>query len=132
MMDKNLKNCYNDSALPKAHMNNEKEPQSKYPNALSLNPLEGGYTFLHRVFRTQFETNQPVVIDSGGLYIQYKFEPHHKTFAEGLRVLEGDNPESWDAFMRVANNFSLDMAFQENNIQRPISETRKNIDDLIG
>ena len=96
------------------------KPESARPETLSRIPFrEGGYTFLHRVFRTHFETREPVLIDSGGLILQYKFEPQHQTFAEGISVIKGDNPHSLKEFMSVVNSFSLETAFQEGGIERP-------------
>tara|TARA_Y100000310_G_scaffold337063_1_gene423169 strand:+ start:1647 stop:1991 length:345 start_codon:yes stop_codon:yes gene_type:complete len=112
-------------------MSDQIEISSEYPDALSIYPFEGGYTFLHRVFEAHFETKKPVVINTGGLFIEYKFEPHHKAFAEGIRVLKGDNQEAWNDFMECAGKFSLDMAFRENGIDRPTAETRSEIDDLL-
>lgn len=111
--------------------NEQPEISAKFPNAFSRKFTEGGYTFLHRVFRAHFATRQPVVIDSGGLYIQYAFQPDHNTFVEGLKILEGNNPETWEAFMSCARNFSLNTAFQENSINRPTSETRVDINKLL-
>ena len=50
----------------------EKSPDiSKYSEALSIDYMsEGGYRFLHRVFRTYFETDSPVIINTGGLYFK--------------------------------------------------------------
>lgn len=99
----------------------EIDTPEKYPEALSIDYLsEGGYRFLHRVFRTHFATGQPVVISTGGLYIQYEYKPGQTTFSEGLTVLEGDNGKTIDNFMDVANRFSLDLAFSENKIERPV------------
>lgn len=95
------------------------EKQKKYPESLSRSFGEGGYTFLHRVFRTHFDSGKPVVINTGKLYIQYKFEPHHTTFSEGVTVIDGEDKETLRLFLSVADAFSLDQAFRENKIERP-------------
>ncbi|KXJ98088.1 MAG: hypothetical protein UZ19_OD1000808 [Parcubacteria bacterium OLB19] len=97
---------------------------SKYPEALSIDYMsEGGYRFLHRVFRTYFKTDSPVIINTGGLYFKYQYEKGHRTFAEGIVLLEGDKEVkqgTYNRFMNVVNSFNLDMAFDENGIERPI------------
>ena len=96
------------------------EAESKFPNALSRDPFqEGGYTFLHRVFRTHFQTGEPVIISSGKNYFSYIYEPHHLTFADGISLIEGDDEESRVRFISVVNSFDLHQAFIEANIQRP-------------
>lgn len=83
----------------------------KQPIVLSRNFQEGGYTFLHRVFKTTRNENEPVIIDSGGNKIRYEYSPEHKTFLEGISVVEGDpTGEAYKRFAEVAESFSLDEA----------------------
>ncbi len=95
-------------------MNSNIEKGPKYPDALSRNLTEGGYTFLHRVFRKNLTSGQGVIINSGELYLEYKYQPDHKTFAEGLTLLEGSkDSETYDRLIGVVNNFELTTAIKE-------------------
>ena len=81
------------------------------PIVLSRNFQEGGYTFLHRVFKTARNENEPVVIDSGGNKIRYEYKKEHNTFMEGVSLIEGDtNGEAYKRFEEVAGGFSLEEA----------------------
>ncbi len=97
------------------------ESAPKYPNALSRELMEGGYTFLHRVFRNNFETKEPVVMNTGEMYLQYSFTPEDKTFMDGITILEGNkDSETWKLVSQVMGSFNLDQAFTENGINRPL------------
>ena len=92
---------------------------AKYPDAISRKFGEGGYTMLHRVFEKNIRGGKPVVIDSGGNYIQYSYDPEHDTFEEGIKILEGDEDgESYEAFMSVASSFDLKTAIDEGGFTR--------------
>lgn len=91
--------------------------EEKEPIILSRNLQEGGYTFLHRVFRTTRNENEPVIIDSGGNKIRYEYKPEHKTFMEGISVIDGDSTgEAFGRFAEVAGSFSLDEAKKQYDI----------------
>lgn len=86
----------------------------KYQNLVSRQLDEGGYTFLHRVFNTNRTTGEPVTINTGKLHIQYKHEPGHTTFEEGLTLIDGqEDEESLSRFMEVASSFDLSVAIQQ-------------------
>ncbi len=92
------------------------EERKEEPIVLSRNFQEGGYTFLHRVFRTTRNEGEPVTIDSGGNKIIYEYNPDHKTFMEGISLLEGDSAgEAYRRFKEVAGSFSLDEAKKQYN-----------------
>ncbi|MDD4628937.1 MAG: hypothetical protein PHE68_06170 [Candidatus Peribacteraceae bacterium] len=75
--------------------------------------------------------SKPVIINTGRLYVQYLFEPHHTTFVEGLSIVEDNDPKTWDLLLSVARSFSLERAFSENGIQRPIDETREDLRTML-
>lgn len=85
-----------------------------YPDALSRDFSEGGYTFLHRIFRKNIDSGRPVVIKTGEMYFQYQYQPGQQSFEEGLTLLEGDkNSETMELFMGVVKSFGLDVAISE-------------------
>jgi len=95
--------------------------EDPFANAFSRDMMEGGYTFLHRVFRAHFESDRrPTVINTGEMYLSYEWAPGHETFQDGIKVLRGDpNSETFGAFSKVAATFQIDRAFQEGRIQVP-------------
>lgn len=103
----------------------DRERPSQYPDSLSRQLQEGGYTFLHRVFGKCMETKKPTVISTGDIYLQYKYEPGHKTFMEGISILEGDeSSEMYERFKSVAETFDLETAFKESRYL-PSGEKRR-------
>jgi len=93
----------------------------KYPDALSRSFSEGGYTFLHRVFRKNINTGYPVVINTGELYFQYQHLPGHSTFEQGITLLDGDSDtKTYRLFMAVVKNFSLEKAISEGEYEKQI------------
>lgn len=95
--------------------------KSKYLDALSREMSEGGYTFFHRVFREHFATHEPVVINTGKMYLSYTYKAGDETMLDGITVLEGeDETETWSAVQSVAGAFDINMAFTENKIEKPI------------
>src|SRR5258708_1016786 len=86
-------------------MSDENQP-IKYPDALSRNLTEGGYTFLHRVFRKNIDSGKPVIINTGNMYFQYQYLPGQTTFEQGVSLIEGDpNDETKGLFMSVVRKF---------------------------
>lgn len=87
---------------------------AKYPDALSARRFEGGYTFLHRVFRRCVDSGQPVIINTMNLYFQYQYSPQHTSFEEGITFLEGDgDTETKNNFMSIVRKFRLADAIAE-------------------
>lgn len=41
----------------------------KYPDAISREFGEGGYTFLHRAFRNNIQTGKPTIINTGNVFL---------------------------------------------------------------
>lgn len=96
----------------------DKQPTHKYHDALSRNLSEGGYTFLHRVFKKNIDSGKPVVINTGNMYFQYHYEPNHSSFAQGITLLEGDDEKTRKRFMDVVSSFDLDVAISEGGYVR--------------
>lgn len=87
--------------------------QPKYPEALSRDFMEGGYTFLHRVFRTNIDSGNPVIINSGNLYFKYDYSSDHTSFRQGITLIDGSDAETEKIFYKVVDNFDLNQAIQE-------------------
>lgn len=68
---------------------------------------------MHRVFRQNIDSGKPVIINTGDLYYQYQYSPNHKTFEDGLKLMEGDDKEIKDRFLEVVRKFGLDIAISE-------------------
>ena len=85
---------------------NEVTESNKYENVLTIDYMtEGGFKFLHRIFRTYFETGEPVIIKTGKSYFKYEYDINHTTFSEGVTLLEGDNDITNSRFMDTVNVF---------------------------
>lgn len=98
----------------------------KYPDALSAKYREGerGFTFLHRVFRKNIDSGQPVVISVKNMYFRYHYTPGHTTFEEGITILEGiPNSETATTFMSIVRKFSLDQAIAEGGYRKQADGT---------
>jgi hypothetical protein len=88
----------------------EHKPQILSPQAIT----EGGYTFLKRALRTAVEDEeQTVVVDSGGLLLTYVHNPHNETFMDGIRSIEGEDPDSLEAFKGVAGQYFIKKGLAE-------------------
>ena len=87
--------------------------KSEYTGALSRKFGEGGYTFLKRALQTHFATKQPIVINSGGNYLSYRYVKGQKTFMEGTILLEGDDAESMKLFKEVADTYDVERGLNE-------------------
>lgn len=94
--------------------NEHQGPEVKnFKDALSRDMMEGGYTFLHRVFRKNIDSGKPVIIDSGGMYFQYNYSPSHNSFRDGITVLQGSNEDTEERFYSVVDSFGLELAIKE-------------------
>ena len=101
-----------------------------FRDALSRDMLnEGGFTFLHRAFRTHFEGGQnPVVINTGFILLQYQYHPGDKTFMDGITILQGEPDDVFfRSFQAVAEKFDIDRAFEENQITKPDQSSAEEI-----
>ena len=75
---------------------------------------EGGFTFLKRALKTALADERgQVVIDSGELKLTFVHNPANRTFMDGIRGIEGDAPESLEAFRRVASQYVIEQGLAE-------------------
>lgn len=88
-------------------------PTPKYPDALSRDMTEGGYTFLHRVFRQNIDSGKPVILNTDDLYFQYNYSPKDTSFKDGLKLIDGSNSDTEERFYSVVNDFGLELAISE-------------------
>jgi hypothetical protein len=49
---------------------------------------EGGYTFLKRMLEYAIKTNKNVIFGDGSRVFEYKYEPDHSVFLDGVRQLD--------------------------------------------
>lgn len=91
-------------------------------NARSRDLGEGGYTFLHRIFREHFSGGQkPVIINTGTMYLSYSWKPGDKNFTDGITILRGESScETFSQFTSCADNFQISKAFEEGKISIPM------------
>jgi len=89
-------------------------PPENEPVVLSRHPEEGGYTFLHRVYKTSRDSGRSVIIDSGGNKIHYNYTPDHKSFMEGVSTPDDVRDlEAYNAFEEVADTFDINIAKEQ-------------------
>jgi hypothetical protein len=88
-----------------------------YPNSLSREAFtEGGFGFLKRVLAENINRGKPVVINTisptGTAYLQYHHHPSHRTFMEGITVLQND-VRAVKNFMETAGDFQMQRGLSE-------------------
>lgn len=94
-----------------------------YKDALVPEGTEGGYTFLHRVFRQNMRTGEPVFMKIGHgdneEVAEYHYKPWHTSFVEGLSpIIRKGDATAYKTLVEIASKFDLGMAFSEGKFQK--------------
>ena len=68
---------------------------------------------MKRVLKQVLENGKPVIINSGRNYLRYEYSPDQETFMDGIKVLEGDDAHSLEAFRGVADTYKVQQGIEE-------------------